>query len=89
MNPARFMERVERKGIVLSPAVKRILDLQLKNMGLTRDTLTPKKAEEYISRVVSAASFVIGPEAGMALKNIMYRELREEAPEYFAAMGLL
>ena len=89
MNSARFMERVESKGIVLSPAVKRILDLQLKNMGLTRDILTPKKAEEYIARVVSAASFVIGPEAGMALKSIMYRELREEAPEYFAAMGLL
>ncbi len=89
MNSVMFMERVERKGVVLSPAVKRILDLQLKNMGLTRDMLTPKLAEEYIARVVSAASFVIGPEAGMALKSIMYKELRGEAPEYFAAMGLL
>ncbi|GEM_PF-3817604 len=89
MNSARFMERVEQKGVVLSPAVKKILALQLKNMGLTRDMLTPKLAEEYIARVVSAASFVIGPEAGMALKNLMYRELRAEAPEYFAAMGLL
>ena len=89
MNSAKFIEGVERKGVVLSPAVKKILDLQLKNMGLTRDMLTPKLAEEYIARVVSAASFVIGPEAGMALKSIMYRQLRQEAPEYFAAMGLL
>ncbi len=89
MNSVRFIERVERKGLVLSPAVKRILDLQLTNMGLTRDMLSPKMAEEYIARVSSAASFVIGPEAGTALKNLMYRELREEAPEYFASMGLL
>jgi len=89
MNSARFIERVERKGVVLSPAVKRILELQLKNMGITRDMLTPKLAEEYIARVVSAASFVIGPEAGMALRTLMYRVLREEAPGYFASMGLL
>jgi hypothetical protein len=89
MNSVKFIERVERKGVVLSPAVKKILDLQLKNMGLTRDMLTPKIAEEYIARVSSAASFVIGPEAGMALKRLMYRELREEAPEHFASMGLL
>ena len=89
MNSTNFIETVRNRGTAISPVIAKIMDVQLERMGITQEMLTPVLAEEYIARVSNAASFIVGPEVGIMLRNIMYRQLREEAPDYFASKGLL
>jgi hypothetical protein len=88
MDSADYIRTVEEKLAPLSPMAKAVIHRQLEQMGLTRDMLSPKQAEMLARRVGEALAMFIGPSSAETARNIMMKELRRRAPDYFAKQGL-
>jgi hypothetical protein len=88
MDSAAFVYAVEEKLAPLSPMVKPVIERQLAQMGLTRDMLSPRQAELLTRRVSQALAMFLGPSGAETARNVMLKELRRRAPEYFSGQGL-
>jgi hypothetical protein len=88
MDSAAFIAAVEERLATVSPMAKPVIERQLEQMGLTRDMLSPRQAEMLIRRVAEALKMFLGPSGAEVARNVMMKELRKRAPDYFLAQGL-
>ena len=66
-----------------------IIQKQMREIGVTEDTLTPNTAGELIERIDEAIEMFIGPKGRMMVHDIMIKELRRTAPEHFEHMPFI
>ena len=88
MDSVAYIIAVEEKLATVSPMATPVIERQLAQMGLTREMLSPRQAEMLIRRVSEALKMFLGPSGAEVAKNIMMKELRKRAPDYFLAQGL-
>ena len=88
MDSAAFLTAVEEKLAAFTPMAKPVIERQLEQMGMTKEMLTPRQAELLIRRVSGALAMFLGPSGAEMARNIMMKELRKRAPDYFTAQGL-
>jgi len=60
-----------------------IVRKQLADVGATRDSLTPAQAEEFCKKMELALKNFLGPDGSQRVHQLMLKELRKYAPEYF------
>ena len=90
MNSKAFVQGVQIKLDPIAPIVlPGIIRKQLTEIGATEDNLTPELAEEFINRIDMALGDFLGPEATKLIHQIMMKELRRCAPEYFDEQSLV
>ncbi|MEW5936571.1 MAG: hypothetical protein AB1665_01975 [Candidatus Thermoplasmatota archaeon] len=83
-----FIRTVQERLYPISPVAKNIIERQLTEMGISQEFMTPKQAEMLIRRVSEALSLFIGPGGAEHARQLMLRELRRCAPDYFMSIGL-
>lgn len=82
MNGDAFISSVENHLFTLAPITKFIVSKQLKDLNMSRETLTPEQAKEFIDRMSGALVMCLGEEGAQLAKKVMIKKLREHAPEY-------
>ncbi|MFH0816144.1 MAG: hypothetical protein V1934_04950 [Methanobacteriota archaeon] len=88
MDSEAFISALEEKLATVSPMAKPVIERQLEQMGLTREMLSPHQAEMLTRRVAEALKMFLGPSGAEIARNMMMKELRKRAPDYFSAQGL-
>jgi hypothetical protein len=90
MNSRDFVNSVQQKLEPIAPIIlPGIIKKQLMEVRASRDNLTPEQAEEFIKRMVEAMEFFLGPEGARMVRQMMTKELRRCAPEYFEKHALI
>lgn len=90
MNSKSFIKNIQQRLDPIAPIVlPGIIKKQLEEIGITEDDITPELAEELISRIDEALGSFLGPEGGKLVHEIMIKELRRCAPEYFEQQSLV
>jgi hypothetical protein len=90
MDSKAFLKSCQEKLDPIAPIVlPGILRKQLREVGATVDTLTPELAEEFILKVEEALRDFLGPDGARLVHQLMTRELRKAAPDYFEKQSLI
>lgn len=90
MNSEAFVRSVQQKLDPIAPIVlPGIIRKQILDIGATERNLTPQQAEQLIERVKEALEMFMGPSGTQLVHQIMIRELRRYAPEYFEQHALI
>lgn len=90
MNSKSFIKNIQQRLDPIAPIVlPGIIKKQLLEIGVTEDNITPELAEELIKRIDEALGSFLGPEGGKLIHEIMIKELRRCAPEYFEKQALI
>jgi hypothetical protein len=90
MNSKSFIKNIQQRLDPIAPIVlPGIIKKQLQEIGVTEDNMTPELAEELIKRIDEALGSFLGPEGGKLIHEIMIKELRRCAPEYFEKQALI
>ena len=85
-----FIQGIKQKLEPIAPIVlPGIIKRQFNEVGATEDTITPELAEQFINRMVYALDSFLGPEGTRMVRQIMMKELRICAPEYFEEHALI
>jgi hypothetical protein len=90
MDSRAFLKSVQEKLDPIAPIVlPGIMRKQLREVGATVETLTPEVAEEFILKVEEAMRDFLGPDGARLVHQLMTKELRRFAPEYFEEQALI
>lgn len=90
MNSKVFIQSIQQRLDSIAPVVlPQIVQKQLRVVGATEDTLTPEQAEEFIKNMDEALETFIGPKGKMMVHQVMMKELRRCAPNYFDDKALV
>jgi len=90
MNSRSFIKNIQQRLDPIAPIVlPGIIKKQLQEIGVTEDNITPELAEELIKRIDEALGSFLGPEGGKLIHQVMIKELRRCAPEYFEKQALI
>lgn len=90
MNSRAFVQGVQVKLDPLAPIVlPGIIKKQLMEVGATEDSLTPELAEEFIKKIELALEGFLGSEGVKMIHQMMMKELRRWAPDYFDEHSLV
>ena len=83
MDSEGFVKAIEDQLTPIAEIMRHVIKKQLGEIGATRDSLTPVKAEQLIERVCDAMEMFVGPEGRHRARQLMYKEFRRYAPEHF------
>ena len=90
MDSKAFIKSIQEKLDPIAPIVlPGIIKKQLQEVGATEDTLTPELAEEFILKMEYALRDFLGPGATKIVHDVMTKELRRVAPDYFEKQSLI
>ncbi|UCE74730.1 MAG: hypothetical protein JSV56_03250 [Methanomassiliicoccales archaeon] len=90
MNSRSFILDIRQKLDPIAPIVlPGIIKKQLTEVHATEDTLTPELAEEFIRKMEEALTAFLGPEGAKLVHQMMMKELRKYAPDYFEEHSLI
>ncbi|UCE36673.1 MAG: hypothetical protein JSW00_14315 [Thermoplasmata archaeon] len=90
MNSKVFIQNVQERLDPIAPIVlPGIIRKQLAEVQATVDTLTPELAEEFIKRMELALRDFLGPDGARLVHQMMMKELRRCAPDYFDENALI
>ena len=90
MNSKEFVQGIQQRLDPIAPIVlPGIIIKQLQEVGATEDNLTPQQAEEFIEKMKEALEMFLGPEGTKLVHQIMLKELRKCAPDYFEEHALI
>lgn len=90
MDSEAFLKNIQEKLAPIAPIVlPGIIKKQLEEVGATPETLTPELAEEFILRMEKALRYFLGPDGAKMVHQMMTKELRKAAPDYFEKQGII
>jgi hypothetical protein len=90
MNSKEFVRNIQQRLDPIAPIVlPGIIIKQLQEVGATEESLTPQQAEEFIEKMKEALEMFLGPEGTKLVHQIMLKELRRCAPDYFEEQALI
>lgn len=89
MDSKAFVTGIQQRLEPLAPVmVPGIIQKQLADLGISEDNMTPDNAREFIRKMDEALEMFIGSKGKMIVHEIMMKELRRTAPEYFVEPSL-
>jgi hypothetical protein len=84
MQSKAFIKGIQKKLEPIAPVIlPKMIKKQLEEVGATEDTLTPEAALKFIDRMEIALEMFLGQEGKKIARQVMLKELRKYAPEYF------
>jgi len=83
-----FINSVENSLVNLAPITKFIINKQMKDLDVTKDTITPDKAMIFINKMTTALVMCLGKDGSQLARKMMIKQLRQYAPEYLESKGL-
>lgn len=83
MDSEGFVRAVEEKLVPIAPIIEFAIKKQLNEVGADRKTLTAEQAMKFIDNMVNALDLFLGPTLARDSRQLMLKELRRSAPEYF------
>ena len=83
-----FINSVENSLVTLAPITKFIINKQMKDLDITKDTITPDKAIIFINKMTNALVMCLGKDGSQLARKMMIKQLRQYAPEYLESKGL-
>jgi hypothetical protein len=90
MDSRAFIKSIQEKLDPIAPIVlPGIIKKRLDEVGATEDTLTPELAERFILRMEEVLRDFLGPEGAKMVHQMMTKELRKAAPDYFEEQSLI
>ena len=87
MNGEGFISSIEQNLETLAPITKFIIIKQLKNLGVTQETITPEKALVFINNMTKALVLCLGEDGSQLARKMMLKQLRECAPGFLEKKG--
>jgi hypothetical protein len=90
MKSYEFVQNVQERLSPIAPIVlPGIINKQLLHVGASKEAMTPPQAERFIARMEEALETFLGPNGRIMIHQIMMKELRRSAPEYFETQSLV
>lgn len=90
MDSVGFVDSVQKRLEPIAPVIlPGIIKKQLEVVEATREDLTPEKAIKFIERMGMALKTFLGPEGTKMAHQMMMKEFRRCAPEYFERKALI
>lgn len=90
MNSKTFIRNVQQRLDPIAPVVlPGIIKKQLAEVGANNGNMTPEQAEEFIRKMEEALRDFLGPDGARMVHQLMMRELRRCAPDYFEEQSLI
>jgi hypothetical protein len=90
MDSKIFIQNITQKLEPIAPIVlPNIIDKQLQVVGATKENLTPEVAEKFIKRMELALAMFIGSDGTKNARQMMLKELRKCAPDYFKDQSII
>ena len=90
MNTQGFITGVQEKLSPIAPVVlPGIIKKQLQEVGYVTGELTPEMAKAFVDRMVNALQMFLGPDGANMARQMMLKELRKHAPDYFKDKALV
>ncbi len=90
MRSRAFIREIQQKLDPIAPVIlPKIIKKQLKEVGATEDTLNPQQAEMFIAKMEIALEMFLGQEGSKIARQIMLKELRKCAPDYFEEQSVI
>jgi len=86
MDSEGFVKAVEERFVPIAPIIEFAIKKQLAEVGADRKTLTAEQAVKFIDKMVGALDLFLGPTQAKDSKQIMMKDLRKYAPEYFESL---
>ena len=86
MDSEGFVKAVEGHFVPIAPIIEFAIRKQLSEVGADRRTLTAEQAVKFIDKMVGALDLFLGPSQAKESKQVMMKELRKFAPEYFESL---
>ncbi len=84
MQSKAFVQSIQQKLGPIAPVIlPNIIKKQLLEVGATEENLTPELAKKFIKRMEMALEMFLGPNGTKMARQMMLKELRRCAPEYF------
>jgi hypothetical protein len=83
MDSNGFITSIENHLVTLAPITKFIIDKQLNDLNVNRDTLTPEQALIFINRMSNALVMCLGKDGSQLARKMMIKQLRTFAPDFF------
>ena len=87
MDGEGFITTIERHLETLAPITKFIIVKQLKDLKVTKESLTPDKALIFIDRMTNALVLCLGRDGSQLARKMMMKQLRLHAPGYLERKG--
>lgn len=90
MRSRAFIRGIQQKLDPIAPVIlPKIIKKQLEEVGATEDTLNPEQAEKFIAKMEIALEMFLGQEGSKMARQIMLKELRKCAPDYFQEQSVI
>lgn len=86
MDSEGFVKAVEERFIPIAPIIEFAIKKQLSEVGADRRTLTAEQAIKFIDKMVGALDLFLGPTQAKESRQVMLKDLRKFAPEYFESL---
>lgn len=90
MDSIGFIQSVKQKLEPIAPIIlPAMIKKQLQEVGATEYTLNPKLTEEFIKRMKNALEMFLGTDGAKMAHQMMLKEFRKFAPQYFESQSLI
>ncbi len=90
MNSKMFIQSIQQKLDPIAPIVlPGIIKKQLSEVGANNGNITPEQAKLFIRRMEMVLRDFLGPDGSRMVHQLMMRELRRCAPDYFEKHSLI
>ena len=88
MDSEGFISSIENHLVTLAPITKFMINKQLNDLKVGRNTLTPDQAMVFIEKLTKALILCLGTDGSKLARKMMIKQLREFAPGFLEQKGL-